>query len=151
MTSAKSAFLIGCMAIATISFTSTHADNYYKWIDRNGVTHYSEAKPDDIPASLVQVKPGNSNASNPVIASTATLSASSDKSIPLEPRPTELQLAVQRGNCSKASRKLIALENAGRVRQLDDKTGEYRYLPNREKLAEISRMRGYLKNHCGGK
>jgi hypothetical protein len=152
MTSAKTAFLVGCMAITTISPTLAHGENYYKWIDRNGVTHYSKVKPDVIPASQVQIKPGNSSSTKPVTSSAAALSASTEISPPLKlSQPTEHQQAIQRSNCSKARRKLIALENAGRVRQLDDRTGEYRYLPNREKLSEISKMRGYLKNHCRSK
>ena len=76
----------------------------------------------------------------------------SEKSSVLEtPQPTDQQLETQRKNCSKASSKLIALENAGRVRQLDEQSGEYRYLPNQEKLAEISKMRQYLKANCGGR
>ncbi len=150
--SAKSAFLIGYMAITAINAIAVHGENYYKWVDRHGVTHYSETQPGDISASIIQVKPGNASTDNPAIQAVTGVTASSKQSTLLAPpQQNAQQLAIQRSNCSKAGRKLIALENAGRVRQLDDQTGEYRYLPNQEKLAEISRLRGYLKTYCRGK
>ena len=34
---------------------------------------------------------------------------------------------------------------------MDRQSGEYRYLPDREKLAEIAKMRSYIKTKCLGK
>lgn len=148
----KSAFLTGCLiALATTSI-SVNAENYYKWVDRNGVTHYSETRPAGIATTLIRVKATNPDTEQSAIPAETTLADRRETSIAEEtPQPTEQQLAVQRSNCLKASRKLIALENAGRVRQLDEQSGEYRYLPNREKLAEISKMRNYLRSKCRGK
>ena len=145
----KSAFLKGCLIALATTSVSVNAENFYKWVDKNGVTHYSETRPADIPATLIKVKAGNPRTEIPIASVAVTSTDSSEKSSVLEiPPPTEQQLAVQRKNCSKASSKLIALENAGRVRQLDQQSGEYRYLPNQEKLAEISNMRKYLKSNC---
>ena len=148
----KSALTIACLvALSSISATAL-ADKYYKWIDQDGVTHYSETRPANTPTTLIRVKAGTASAENSAMLSAAT-STDSSKNVPeLEnPQPTEQQLKVQRSNCAKASRKLIALENAGRVRQLDEQTGEYRYLPNKEKLEEISKMREYLRSNCRGR
>ena len=145
----KSAFLISGLLVLMGTSITVNAEKYFKWIDKNGVTHYSETRPKDIPATLIKVKAGSPTTENPGILTAAAATDSNEKPPVLEnPQPTEQQLAVQRSNCSKASRKLIALENAGRVRQLDEQTGEYRYLPNQEKLAEISKMRDYLKSNC---
>ena len=148
----KSPFLTGCLLALASTSISVDAENYYKWVDRNGVTHYSETRPADIVTTLVRVKAANPNTEQSAIPAETTLAEEHETSIAeVTPPPTEQQLAVQRSNCSKASRKLIALENAGRVRQLDEQSGEYRYLPNREKLAEISKMRNYLRSKCRGK
>jgi hypothetical protein len=147
----KSAFLISCLMVLTGTSITVNAEKYFKWVDSNGVTHYSETKPGDIPATPIKVKTGSPTTEKPGILSTAAATGSSEPAALENPQPTEQQLAVQRSNCSKASRKLIALENAGRVRQLDEQTGEYRYLPNQEKLAEISKMRDYLKTNCRGR
>ena len=139
------------MALISASM-AVSAEKYYKWVDKNGVTHYSQTRPADIPATLIKVKAGDPSSEQPVASETENSIGSSEKSSILEtPLPTEQQLATQRQNCSKARSKLIALENAGRVRQLDQQTGEYRYLPDREKLAEISKMRQYLKANCSGR
>lgn len=141
-------WLNGMLIIASFSMSAT-AEKYYKWIDRNGVTHYSEARPADTPAALIKVKAGSQVMQTPDTAIPENASDRRLKPSALQPRqPTEHQLAVQRSNCTTARNKLIALENAGRVRQLHKQTGEYRYLPNEEKLAEISKMRQYLKSNC---
>jgi len=148
----KSVFLISCLIGLIGNSISVNAEKYFKWIDKNGVTHYSETRPEDIPATLIQVKAGSPTTEKSDVQPTAAATGSSKKSPALEPsQPTEQQLEVQRSNCSKASRKLIALENAGRVRQFDEQTGEYRYLPNKEKLEEISKMREYLRSNCRGR
>ena len=148
----KLAFLTGCLITLATTSVSVNAESYYKWVDKNGVTHYSETRPVDIATTLVRVKAANPDTEQSAIPAETTLAEERENSIAeVTPPPTEQQLAVQRSNCSKASRKLIALENAGRVRQLDEQSGEYRYLPNREKLAEISKMRNYLRSKCRGK
>ena len=145
----KTAFLISCLLVLTGTSMAVDAEKYFKWTDNNGVTHYSETRPGDIPATLIKVKTAKSTAKKTAILSAVAATGSNEQSPLLEsPQPTEQQLAEQRSNCLKASRKLIAMENAGRVRQLDEQTGEYRYLPNKEKLAEISKMREYLQSKC---
>jgi hypothetical protein len=59
------------------------------------------------------------------------------------------QLAVQQKNCAMAESNLQALENAGRVRQLDPDSGDYIYLPDEVKLAQIQEMRDYIQDDCG--
>ena len=147
----KSALTIACLvALSSISITAL-GDKYYKWVDQDGVTHYSETRPVNTATTLIRVKTGTPAAENSAILS-ATTSTDSSENVPAleKPQPTDQQLEVRRSNCAKASRKLIALENAGRVRQLDENSGEYRYLPDSQKLAEISKMRQYLKSNCRG-
>ena len=134
--------------LLTSTSIGVSAEKYFKWVDSNGVTHYSITRPGDTPATLVKIVAGSPTTEKSGILATAAATDSDEPPALENPQPTEQQLAVQRSNCSKASRKLIALENAGRVRQLDEQTGEYRYLPNQEKLAEISKMRNYLKSNC---
>ena len=148
----KSAFLISCLLVLTGTSIAASAEKYFKWVDNNGVTHYSATRPGGVPATLIKVKTVKSTAKKAAILSAVASTGSSEVPPTLEEsQPTEQQMEVQRSNCSKASKKLIALENAGRVRQLDEQTGEYRYLPNREKLAEISKMREYLQANCRDK
>jgi|SaaInlStandDraft_1057018.scaffolds.fasta_scaffold217023_1 hypothetical protein len=145
------------LAIGSVS-TAVAAEKYYKWVDKNGVTHYSANRPADISTTLVRVRSASS-AEQSTTANTSsdistTENTADDSQIPLvevDSKPTEQQLAVQYSNCNKANSKLIALENAGRVRQLDQHSGEYRYLPEQEKLTEISKMREYLKSNCRGR
>jgi hypothetical protein len=142
------------MALISAS-TLVAADKYYKWVDKNGATHYSENLPLGIPATLVKVKAASpaGQVETPLATSTAATTIGNQENASVEElkQLTERQQMVQRSNCQKASRKLVALENAGRVRQLDKQSGDYRYLPNQEKITEISKMREYLRSNCRGK
>jgi hypothetical protein len=115
----KSVFLISCLIALASASISVSAERYFKWVDRNGVTHYSETSPTDTQVTVVKVKAGRPSTESKIadIADTSTTEAtvgSGEKPQVMEtPQPTGQQLEVQRSNCSKASRKLIALENAG--------------------------------------
>ena len=160
----KSALLIsGLIALSSISIPAL-GDKYYKWVDRDGVTHYSEKRPANTATTLIRVKAStakktdNLSSSELIENSQSTLVENSlitdhrqEQQNSQTQKLTEEKLALQRSNCAKASNKLAALENAGRVRQLDEQSGEYRYLPDSQKLAEISKMRQYLKANCRGR
>ena len=80
----------------------------------------------------------------------------SQQQLPTEQQKTEeqkrvqQQKTVQQQNCATAQQKLLALQNAGRVRQLDADSGEYIYLPDEVKLAQIQQMSDYLRDKCRG-
>ena len=156
--SMKSVYLVSClMVIASASF-SVSAEKYYKWVDKDGGTHYSANPPRDISTTIVKVKADSSVTSTDQSDSSGEESQQSDGSRLTEnfiaeqthqvEAESEEQRLVQRTNCATANRKLTALENAGRIRQLDEQSGEYRYLPNQDKLAEMSKMRKYLRSNC---
>ena len=157
----KTVFLISCLMALTSISISVSAEKYYKWVDKDGVTHYSANPPRDISTTVIKVKADRSVTSTDQSDSSGEESQQSNGSqltenfIAEETRQVEAeseeQRLVKRTNCATANRKLIALENAGRVRQLDEQSGEYRYLPNQEKLAEMSKMREYLRSNCLGK
>lgn len=146
------------LAACGLSLSAT-TEQLYKWVDQRGVTHYSKTAPTDPNASV-----------NKTIAIRRSDSAAAKRQQPEPEQPSELaassaleseqllkqqqiehqaqQQKVQQQNCLTARNKLTALENAGRVRQLDPANGQYRYLPDEEKLAQITRMRDYIRNRC---
>jgi hypothetical protein len=134
----------GCLAL------SATADKVYKWVDQQGVTHYSEQPPADKKAAMAKIKlrQVESKATQP-----QTIESGNEAPQPQSEVETALsteQLAVQRKNCVTARNKLRALQNAGRVRQLDADSGEYIYLPDEVKLAQIQQMSDYLRAKCAG-
>lgn len=156
-------FFVLLALVASVSIP-TNAGDYYKWVDSEGVTHFSETRPTDSPSSLLRIKaskPANPPQAKQVAAieGKPALLDTTEEIVPAESQPqnqskkpqlTEQQIRNQRHNCATAKNKLVALENAGRVRLMDQESGEYRYLPDRGKLAEIAKMRSYLRANCRG-
>ncbi len=132
------------------------AEQIYKWVDQQGVTHYSEQAPANKSVETIRTKSHQAESKTP---QTPTVEGESETQAPKslaaadltqEQLPTPEQKTVQRQNCATARQKLRALKNAGRVRQLDAKTGEYIYLANEVKLAQIQQMSDYLRDKCRG-
>ncbi|HXZ48807.1 MAG TPA: DUF4124 domain-containing protein [Usitatibacter sp.] len=48
------------LGLAMLAFATSAAAVVYKWVDANGVTHYSEMPPENIEAQQVPVRPGPS-------------------------------------------------------------------------------------------
>ena len=152
--------LLATWVVALTSFTfSASAEKYFKWVDKQGVTHYSETAPIDVSTTLIKVVAESSNMPNEQTDGTnaeSLVEGNGDTSAmgavalqnPDNPELKQQQTAIRQANCAMAKDNLIALENTSRVRQLDKNNGEYRYLPDEEKLAEMSKMRKYLNANC---
>lgn len=133
----------GCLAL------SATAEKVYKWVDRQGVTHYSEQPPTDRKAATIKIKPHQIESKTPQPQAIEPDSQAPQLQTEVETRLSREQLAVQRKNCITAGNKLRALQNAGRVRQLNAESGEYIYLADEVKLAQIQQMNDYLRDKCG--
>jgi len=151
----------GCLGL------SAHGGKIYKWVDQQGVTHYSEQAPTDKKTETVRINPHQAESESPQPLSMEAEAETqqpqlpgeadlSQQQLPTEQQKTEeqkrvqQQKTVQQQNCATAQQKLRALKNAGRVRQLDADSGEYIYLPDEVKLAQIQQMSDYLRDKCRG-
>lgn len=145
----------GCLGL------SAHGGKIYKWVDQQGVTHYSEQAPTDKKTETVRINPHQAESESPQPLSMEAEAETqqpqlpgeadlSQQQLPTEQQKTEQQKRVQQQNCATAQQKLLALQNAGRVRQLDADSGEYIYLPDEVKLAQIQQMSDYLRDKCRG-
>jgi len=145
----------GCLGL------SAHGGKIYKWVDQQGVTHYSEQAPTDKKTETVRINPHQAESESPQPLSMEAEAETqqpqlpgeadlSQQQLPTEQQKTEQQKRVQQQNCATAQQKLLALKNAGRVRQLDADSGEYIYLPDEVKLAQIQQMSDYLRDKCRG-
>ena len=149
----KSGLFFALLALVASTSIAATAESYYKWVDNEGVTHFSETRPAESPSTLLRIKaskPPNPPQAKPLAAIEAKPALLDTTEQPKKPQLTEQQIRDQRHNCTTAQKRLIAMENAGRVRLMDRQNGEYRYLPDREKLSEIAKMRSYLRANCRG-
>ena len=112
-----------------LMFSTADAQQIYKWVDQQGVTHYSEQAPAGNHAKTIYIHShrAETHPSQPPALETANdtkeqLSAEQHLASQAQ-LPTPEQNRVQQQNCATARQKLRALENAGRVRQLNPNTG----------------------------
>ena len=155
----RTLIIIGAGSFALSPVT---AEQIYKWVDQQGVTHYSEQAPANKSVETIRTKShqAESKAPQPLPAEGESETQEPEPQVEAAPTPEQVptqeqlpspeQKRVQKQNCATARQKLPALKNAGRVRQLDAKTGEYIYLANEVKLAQIQQMSDYLRDKCRG-
>ena len=125
------------------------AEKIYKWVDQQGITHYSEQAPNHKKTAIINIIPYRFESKPQQPKTILPSSKALQPQLEVETALTVEQLAVQQKNCAMAESNLQALENAGRVRQLDPDSGDYIYLPDEVKLAQIQEMRDYIQDDCG--
>lgn len=134
-----------------ISFTAVATTKVHKWTDENGVTHYSEMPPENTAAKVITLR----GVSGPAKTASTSTTESADAADPAEntddssaTKLAEETKAIRQKNCAIAKSNLTTLENTGRIREKDPETGDYRFLPEEEKLAQIAKMRDYIRLNC---
>lgn len=128
-----------CLLAASVTLVCFAGEKYYKWVDADGVTHYTLQKPADQAAETVQVSksPSAPAATTVTAADKAKTAAAGDNAPPSaksEQTPEQAaQVAAKRAeNCAAARRNLETLDVHARVMVMDDKTGENRYISEEE-------------------
>jgi len=121
----------------------------YKWVDDDGVIHYSDRMRGD-KASIINVKiqeesevdsGGESSAEEPSESDKASAAAEEDKKAAVK------QKKLRKANCAKASEQLAANESMSRMYRTDKK-GERVYLSDKERGDVIRRSLDAVKYWC---
>ncbi len=127
-----------CLLAASVTLVCFAGEKYYKWVDADGVTHYTLQEPADQAAETVQVSKSPSTPATTAAAKDTAKPAAADDSPPAsatsEQTPEQAaQVAAKRAeNCAAARRNLETLDVHARVMVMDDKTGENRYISEEE-------------------
>lgn len=127
-----------CLLVASVALTCFAGEKYYKWVDADGVTHYTLQEPADQATETVQVsKSPTAPAATGVKADDKAKSTAGDTAPPSaksEQTPEQAaQVAAKRAeNCAAARRNMETLEVHARVMVMDNKTGENRYISEEE-------------------
>lgn len=127
-----------CVLAASVAISCFATEKYFKWVDADGVTHYTLQEPADQEAQTVQV---SSSTPKPVAASAGTkdkADAADDSAAQpptkSEQTPEEAAEAAEKrqDNCERAKRNMDTLADHERVMIMDEKTGENRYISAEE-------------------
>ena len=130
---------------------SAHAA-FYKWVDANGVTQYSQSPPPsgqykEMRSSL---PPGDSNAERQSAETSPPPQNPATEPTPAAP-PDDQELARQQAareqNCQLAKQRLSQLENHPRIRYMAA-DGSVRVMSEEEKQAKLMETRNMMNEMC---
>lgn len=149
------------LILALFIITQADAKKFYKWVDADGNTHYSEKKPIDKQTAEVKVY-----ASTPTGAQTTYQSKKDKEKEAEEENSGELtqeqkdveeynkkekervQKKQDKANCKIAKKNLATLQATVRVRQKDPTTGEYIRMDDTQRVEMMKKVKQSIKELC---
>lgn len=138
-------FLTAILAAGLISVAAVAAEDYYKWTDDEGVTHYSARKPHNREAEAISIRTGERS-------TVPTGSSSGEKQPSQRPAATENTETdntklVDPERCKVARSNLDVLRNNAKVR-MKDENGEIHYLNEEEKAEKAREFQQAIDESC---
>ena len=138
------ATLILTLLALSLSAAPTWAGKFYKWVDAEGVTHYTLHPPTNTPAESLNIK--TSKQSQPAEEDDTATAANTEEDVAegdeeqaidekgaLKPEELAKIKKEEKANCDKARQNLYTLKNRTRITTADEKTGGKRYLNDEER------------------
>ena len=165
----KRAGIIALLFTAFLAHSASAADGYWVWVDKNGVTNYSQQKPRDHPARHVvgtgpygydqtledSRRPGmappppKATPKPPPPETTSKKKVDPDKLIAAQKAKIQRQLAEQkRKNCEQARANLKTLQRP-RIRSKSS-DGQVFVMSPQEKQSRIEQAQQAIRANCGG-
>lgn len=148
--------------------TAAAEEEYYTWIDENGITNYAERNPQGYEARYVTADeqrfgyqtgreeeapepsleaPAEDDAEE---ATTEELNRDVDAEIAAEKQRIDREIAAaKKSNCNIGKLNLAQLTNYNRIKIKDD-DGQVRVLSDEEKQSRIDRARATIRENCNG-
>ena len=129
---------------------------YYKWIDADGNTHYSEKKPPGQAVDEVKVRASQPKVVNYETDETAEES-SEDSELTAEQKEIEAYnkaekertlIAQNKANCVIAKKNLKTLQDTVRVRRRNPATGEYIRMDDTQRMQMMKKAKQNIKDLC---
>jgi len=125
-----------CIATLLSLSTLATANTFHRWVDENGVTHYSKTAPEGRQSETVSTTTGTSSQQPVPMA----------EPVPADNHETSNRSAseVQAKWCQQHRENLDILKNKDRVQQQDPETGEARILTEAERADMIQQLEAQL-------
>jgi hypothetical protein len=118
------------------------AETFYKWVDKNGVTHYTTKPPPDQEAKSITTK-----SQTPQAAQEAPAQAPPPDSFP-GAQQTAADEARKR-NCETARNNVQMLENSARVMRIDPSTKQPVEIDEAQRDAAMAEAQQAVTDNCG--
>ncbi len=139
-------------ALALILSTPIQAGKYYRWVDENGVTHYTETPPPDTQSTAIRTQGKDPKSAEQAKARLSeqrkafTEAATDKKAADEENKLAAENEKIKQGNCETAKKNLNVLKHS-RIREKGD-NGEYTVLTEEQRQARIKLAQERIKEFC---
>ncbi|RLV59584.1 DUF4124 domain-containing protein [Parashewanella curva] len=137
--------LISVFALCFYSFLS-NAAVIYKWVDKDGITHFSE-----VPPKSVEFVKLYSEDIEPEKIGSVSLSKGKDEAKATESEMIKQQKAQSEEVCKRAKYNLKLLQTHTRLLRKDQKTGESVSITEEERQASIKQEQKRINAFCATK
>jgi len=147
------ATLFAAPILAALLNPSLHADEVYKWVDEQGITHYEERAPANKDYSKVTtygVAPADAEkAKQRLDQQRADKKSADEKGVNYaeQKKISDEQARVRAENCKGAQNNLKTIQENARVRILGE-DGEFRYLSEEERQQQIDTAKEVITSNC---
>jgi len=154
----------GLMSLLVLLYASTSnaEDDYYTWIDENGVVNYSEHNPQGLDARFVSRSHRFGYQSDePLEQETPEQTGAKGTAAPApeKERDIDAEIAIQKAridkeiaaakksNCNIGKLNLAQLENYNRIK-VEDEDGQIRVLSEEEKQSRVDKAKTTISENC---
>ncbi|MCG8316143.1 MAG: DUF4124 domain-containing protein [Pseudomonadales bacterium] len=145
----------GIAVALALGANSSQAAKYYKWVDDDGVTHYSAQPPNKGEGEIIKVKAGASSDKESAMKRLEERRAKLQQDAENRANPEkDMQAEADRMNteankkaCETNKKNLKIMTEHSRVRMLD-KDGQARVLPEEERQASIKKAKEFIQQNC---
>jgi len=145
--------LLAAPALASLLSAPLHADDVFKWVDEQGITHYEERAPADKDYSKITtygVVPAEAAAAKQRLEQQrADKKTAKEKGVDYaaQKKIADDQAKVRTENCKGAQNNLKTIQENARVRILGE-DGEFRYLSEEERQQQINTAKEMISANC---
>ena len=138
------------LAVLAITLCATPltglADQVYRWVDDEGVTHFTSHPPKGRPSETLRTQTGHSEpvdySSQYPRPKTESNTAQSASEVAEQPSPQELDEA-----CRRARQNIQTLQDGGRI-AVEAEDGSARYLDEQERAERLEQARQIMDRAC---
>ena len=146
-----------CGAFALLLGAMTAGAQIHKWVDANGVTHYSEKPPADGKSKSIELReatPRSTGSSAPAPASASLKDRETEyRKRQTQREQTEAAAAQEKERrdavCKKARAQLINLQTTSRMYNLNDR-GERVFMSAAERDTSVALYEAEVNRNCNG-
>ncbi len=137
------------MAAVCCFALSSQAATLYKWIDENGVMHFSEHPPAGV-ANVEKVRNHTARGNSPVqYNAPSTQSESAEEQTINTEAGQQRDPTIQKARCETARKNLDSLSTFVRIREKDE-NGELRFLSEEEVAERRKTFKDIVEKECSG-